>query len=91
MNWALCMTEGLNNNIVSIFQRRTLKVKEVSFPRLTVAAPGFEPRQSGSGCNHCVILPLMVRKVALSGVEGEKSDRMDWFLIASPQNSGISG
>lgn len=60
----LCMTEGLNNNTVPIFQGRTLKVKEVSFPRLTVADPGFEPRQSGSGCNHCVILPLMVRKVA---------------------------
>lgn len=59
----LCMTEGLNNNTVPIFQGRTLKVKEVSFPSLTVADPGFEPRQSGSGCNHCVILPLMVRKV----------------------------
>lgn len=61
----LCMTEGLNNNTVLIFQG-TLKVKEVSFPRLTVADPGFEPRQSGSGCNHCVILPLMVKKVAPS-------------------------
>ena len=61
----LCMTEGLNNNTVPIFQG-TLKVKEVSFPRLTVADPGFEPRQSGSGCNHCVILPLMVKKVAPS-------------------------
>lgn len=31
-----------------------------------MADPGFELRQSGSRiCNHCVILPLMLRKVFL--------------------------
>lgn len=43
-----------------------MQIKEVSLSRFTVADPRFEPQWSGSQvCNHCVILPVMQRKVFL--------------------------
>lgn len=78
----LCMTEGLNNNTVPTFSG-TLKSKRLSFPRLTVAGPGFEPRQWG-------LVVTTVSSCHSNGEEsgpswgGRRNHRMDWFFSVGP-------